>query len=269
MVRIYAPERERRPDAAVVDAALIRLVHGLVAVPEVLEVRPGRGGEPGLMVTRYVAGPRADDVVREAVQAQDEARLAAVGASLGHAAGTLAGMPTARAGRFSAPDLVVMGDRDTEDLVECLERCASALRGWEPGLVEDLRDLVHRAQERLDLVGRTSLVHGDLIPKNVVLDADHAVAAVVDWEHAYSGWPHADLGSLVRFDRSGVWEQAVGEAWVGVRGGEWREALDLARCADLGPLMRLAVWPGGNLVVDLADVFLREMSRTGDWHAHP
>ena len=111
VVRIYDPARRHRADAAEVDAALTRLVRGLVPVPRVVEVRPAKDGAPALLVTEYVEGVRADDVVREASQSGDARTLERVGRALGAVAGALAGVPTLRRGRFTAPDLHALIDR--------------------------------------------------------------------------------------------------------------------------------------------------------------
>ena len=59
------------------------------------------------------------------------------------------------------------------------------------------------AQDLLDTVGRTCLVHSDLNPKNLLVDPDTlAVTGVLDWEFAHSGHPVTDLGNLLRFDRA-------------------------------------------------------------------
>ena len=59
VVRIYASSA-RGPAAAEIDAAVLRLVRGLVPVPEVLEVRPAQphADLPGLLVTSYLPGTR-------------------------------------------------------------------------------------------------------------------------------------------------------------------------------------------------------------------
>src|SRR5690606_16265805 len=75
VVRICAAPSARGERAAEVDAALMRLVRGLVPVPEVLEVKAARDGNPPLLITRYVPGARADDLVR----GQDELVLASLG----------------------------------------------------------------------------------------------------------------------------------------------------------------------------------------------
>lgn len=269
VVRIYDPARKHRSDAAEVDAALTRWVRGLVPVPRVVEVRPAKNGAPALLVTEYVEGVRADDVVREALAAGDRATLARVGRALGEVAGVLAGVPTLSRGRFTAPDLAVVEDPVGDDPYTRVERLLPELRGWEEGQRVALEQVVRRAQDLLDRVGRTSLVHGDLSPRNVVLDEKLEVAAVVDWEHAHAGDPHADLGNLLRFDRDPAWEEGVLAGWVSVRGGDPQEVRDLARSADLAALCELAMRPGGNLVVDLADLFLRQVAETGNVHAHP
>src|SRR5690606_29049021 len=117
--------------------------------------------------------------------------------------GTLAGMPTTRPGRFVDPELSIRPfDEPWADLPALVEARAEALGGWSAGQLDGLATIAVDAQVALDRVGRTSLVHSDLNPKNVLVDpATLEVAALVDWEFAHSGSPYADLGNLVRFDR--------------------------------------------------------------------
>lgn len=266
VVRIHVPSVPGATRTPEVEAALLRWVRGLVPVPEVLEVRPAAAGAPALLVTRYVTGVRGDDVVRGA----GPEVLAAVGERLGRVAGRLAGIATLAAGEFVDERLAVEPSADADDVSELVGRHVDHLRGLDESGREALLDLVGEAQEVLDEVGRTCLVHGDLNPKNVVLDpVTHELRAVVDWEHGHSGWPHADLGSLLRFDRHPAWEEAVLAGWCRERDEDPALARHRARCADLASLVELAARPGGNLVVDLAEVFLAEVLRTGDLHAHP
>ena len=69
VVRIYADDR-RGANAAEVDAAVLRLVHGLLPVPEVLEVRRGDGasGAPGLLVTSFLPGTPLDRLLPTAFE---------------------------------------------------------------------------------------------------------------------------------------------------------------------------------------------------------
>ena len=45
--------------------------------------------------------------------------------------------------------------------------------------------------------------------------------------------------------------------------------LRTGRITFIRPFIWLASRPGGNLVVDLAEVFLREIAREADWNAAP
>jgi hypothetical protein len=63
VVRIYAHRSAARGDVAVeVDAAVLRLVRGVLPVPEVLEARrpDPRTRTPGLLVTTFLPGERLD-----------------------------------------------------------------------------------------------------------------------------------------------------------------------------------------------------------------
>ena len=253
MVRIYARPGHRGDAAPEVDAALLRLVRGLVPVPDVLEVRRGvaTADSPGLLVTSYVEGVRADELL----PTLDDEGLATVGHHLGALAATLAGMPMLRSGPFVDADLRI-GSFDVPDGL--------------PAYVEDLGrfellDLAEDAQALLDTVNRCSLVHSDLNPKNVLLDPDSLrVTALVDWEFAHAGHPFADLGNLLRFDRAPAYVDAALGAFTERLGGTTADALALARAADLRALVELASRAGQNPVADQAHALLADIARTGD-----
>ncbi|CAM3495006.1 phosphotransferase family protein [Nocardioides zeicaulis] len=265
VVRVYPPGDPRGEQAPEVDEAVLRLVRGLVPVPDVLELRRPRAtsDEPGLLVTSWLTGERGDLVLARPV---DDGRRRALGVALGHVAGTLAGMPFLRPGAFADSTLALTalpGD-DLEQWV------ASRLAHWpEPDLAR-LREVADRAQDLLDATGRACLVHGDLNPKNVLVDAAEArVVGVVDWEFAHAGHPWTDLGNLVRLDRSQPWVDGVLEGWTALRGGDPAEVLDGARAADLWSLVDLAARAGQNPVADRAEVLLRAVAASGDLHAWP
>ena len=95
------PARARGPAAAEVDAAVLRLVRGLVPVPEVLEVRradpPSR---PALLVTSYLPGVRGDELLPTL---GPTAAVAAGRDRSGTCSADLGGMPMPRTGRSSTP----------------------------------------------------------------------------------------------------------------------------------------------------------------------
>jgi Ser/Thr protein kinase RdoA (MazF antagonist) len=269
VVRIYRPGR--RDDAAPeIDAALLRLVRGVVPVPDVLEVRRGVTGldRPGLLVTSYLPGERGDLLL----PTLDDAQLTALGGRLGGLAADLAGMPTLRPGPFVDPDLRIGTFGGADGLPGLVDDRAADLvtEGWEPRQVDALARVAGQAQDLLDTVDRTCLVHSDLNPKNLLVDPDTLeVSGVLDWEFAHSGCPVSDLGNLLRFDRNPAYADAVLAAWCERRGTDLDHTLELARAADLWALVDLAARRGENPVADRAHEHLLAIARTGDLHALP
>jgi aminoglycoside phosphotransferase (APT) family kinase protein len=262
VVRLYPPGV--RPDLAPeIDAALLRLVRGLVPVADVLEVRRAdpANDRPGLLVTSYVDGIRGDELL----PTLSPAEAAVFGRHLGGLAADLSGMPTLRAGPFVDADLTI-GDFDLADGLPAFVRTLA----WEAGPLAQLSEVAELAQRLLDGVGRTCLVHSDLNPKNVIVDPETLrVDALLDWEFAHSGHPYTDLGNLLRFDRSPAYAGAVLAAWCERRGTDPVETLELARAADLWALIDLAARRGQNPVADRAHEHLVAIARSGDLHALP
>ncbi|CAA9390639.1 phosphotransferase family protein [uncultured Nocardioides sp.] len=266
VVRIYARPGGRGEHAAEIDSALLRLVRGLVPVPEVLEVRRAQPAAdlPAMLVTSYVAGERGDLVV----PGLDGEGLGRLGGHLGRLAATLAGMPTLRPGTFRDGTLAV---RPVDvDLGEWVEGHLAHLAHWSPEERTGLLEVAGTAQDLLDTTGRTCLVHSDLNPKNLLVDpATLTVRALVDWEHAHSGHPHTDLGNLLRFERRPSWVEAAVGAYVDRLGGEPGRTLDLARSADVWALVDLAARRGQHPVADRAHDLLRAVAGARDVHAVP
>lgn len=279
VVRIYADRGARRgPSAPEVDAAVLRLVRGLLPVPEVLEVRrpDESAGTPGLLVTSLLPGERLDLVL----PGLDDARRAVVGRNLGVMLGRLGQMPMPRAGRFVDGDLRIEPWPDAADLVAWvrLQHDTTALAGWPDPAYRRLLTVAEGAQALLDEVDRVCLVHSDVNPKNLLVDpATGAVTGLLDWEFAHAGMPGTDVGNLLRFDRDEVLAEGVLDGYLDVAGhldgleapGGRRRLLDRARAADLMALVDLAGRRGENPVTEQADALLRAVASTGDLHASP
>jgi aminoglycoside phosphotransferase (APT) family kinase protein len=260
VVRVYPPD-ERSGMGAEIDAAVLRLVRGLVPVPDVLEVRPASAGEdrPGVLVSAYVDGARGDELL----PTLGPDGLRTVGAVLGDLLADLGGMPMLRAGAFVDADLRI--EPWELDLPAYAEQLEPQLAHLSVGELEGLREVAVESQTLLDTVSRTCLVHSDLNPKNLLFDPETLeLAAVVDWEFAHAGHPFTDLGNLLRFDRDPEFSTAVLEAYSGRRGVPPAEALALARAADLFALVELASRRSANPVAERADRLLREIARTRD-----
>lgn len=272
VVRIYAGRGAARGPAAVeVDAAVLRLVRGLLPVPEVLEARrpDPSAGTPGLMVTSFLPGDRLDTLL----PGFSGERRSQVGRNLGLLTGRLAMMPMLRGGRFVDGDLhIEPWEGGAGDLAAWIEAQpeTSALRVWPGDEYDALLEVAKTAQTLLDQVDRVCLVHSDLNPKNVLVDpTTGAVTGLVDWEFAHAGPPVTDLGNLLRFDRDPVFVEAVLAAHTEVVPDAGEDLLDLARAADLYALVELAGRRGENPVAEQAHRLLCEIARTGDLHAVP
>lgn len=217
VVRVYPPGL--RPDAAPeVDADLLALVHGLLPVPDVLEVRRGDAAVPGLLITSWVEGERGDLLLPRL----DDDGLRRAGESLGMVAAVLAGMPAPRAG-------VVV-----EDLPSWVAERLGPVPSW-AGLLDT---------------------------------ATLQVTAVLDWELARAGHPFADLGHLLRLERSAPYVDGVLDAWRSRHDGEADDVVLLARSADLRALVDLAArrgqHPAADHGADHADALLRSIASTRD-----
>jgi len=270
VVRIYARPSLRGDSAHEVDAALLRLVRGLIPVPEVLEVRRAEpaADRPALLVTSFLPGVRADLLLPELA----DARLATLGARLGRILADLAGMPMLKAGSFVDGDLRIRGfamnGQSIDGLPEFVALHREAFLHWSQTEFERLGEVVTDAQALLDTVDRVCLVHSDVNPKNLMVDPDTLeITGLLDWEFAHAGHPYTDLGNLLRFDRHPAYVEAVLETYTARHGGTPAEALDLARAADLWALVDLAARRGQSPVADRAHDLLRSISRTGDVHA--
>ena len=264
VIRIYPPGDPRGPQAPEVDAAVLRLVRGLLPVADVLDVRreDPASSQPGLLVTSWMTGERGDELVA-GLQHADLARL---GRAMGHAAATLAGMPFLRPGPFVDPALTV-GRFPATDLPEWVE---TRLTVWSATQRARLLVVAEAAQDLLDGMDRTCLVHSDLNPKNVLVDPDTlAVTALVDWEFAHAGSPWSDLGNLLRFDRDPDFAGAVVAAYRGFVPEPPEDLMERARAADLFALVDLAARRGENPVADAAHDRLLAIARTRDPHTAP
>ncbi len=268
VLRVYG----RDPSRAPVDAALLHLVRDLVPVPTVLDLRrsdPSRPGEPAHLLTTFEPGRRLEDVL----PLGDPPRRRAMAASVADVLVALSGMPFLRPGMFVDAELALSGRAAAAaDLVEWLDLHAgsSALRTWDPGLLRSLRQVCAQADDLLDGVRRSCLVHSDFNPKNILVDPGSAtVTAVLDWEYAHAGSPYSDLGNLLRFERGTAWAHDVLEAFVHRVPDPAPDPLRLGYAGDLWALIDLAGRPVRNRVVDEAVRLVTAIARTGDLAARP
>ncbi len=254
VLRVYG----RQPSRAPIDAALLRLVRGLVPVPRVLDVRPAGDG-PAHLLTSYEPGERLELVLPNAEPALRD-RLAN---SVAGVLATLSGMPFLRPGEFVDAQLGLSAQLGpARDLVEWLDR--HQLSRWDDGARSALAAVCAEADALLDAVDRTCLVHSDFNAKNLLVDpVSGSVTAVLDWEFAHAGSPYADLGNLLRFHRGSAWAAQVARAFVERAPRLAADPLPLAYASDLWALIDLAARPLRHDVVERADGLLRAIATAG------
>lgn len=270
VVHIYAGRGATRGDnAAEVDAAVLRLVRGLVPVPEVLEVRRAdpSAGTPALLVTSHLPGRRLDEVLPDA----DEDLAAALGAEVGAVLSRLAQMPMPRAGTFLDGELRIgplpPGAEDLPAWV-ATHLTDTSLSDWSSEDQAALTELAEKAQDIADRSTRVCLVHSDFNPKNLLVDPGNAtVTGVLDWEFAHAGSPFSDVGNLLRFDVPAAFADAVLTTYAGRVPDAPADLLDRGRAADMWALVELAARAGANPVAQRAHDLLLAIARTGNLHA--
>ena len=270
VVRIYAGRSAARgANAAEIDAAVLRLVRGLLPVPEVLEVRRAdpSAGTPAILVTTWLPGKRLDEVLPTA----EKDLAATIGHNLGMVLARLAQMPMLRAGMFVYGDLRIEPlPPELEDLLSWVDTRIDEgpLAEWAEEDLEGLRRLADRAQGILDRTTRACLVHSDFNPKNILVEPSTGeVTGLLDWEYSHAGSPFTDLGNLLRFDRRPDLADAVLSTYADNVVDAPEDLLDRARAADLWALVDLAARREENPVAQRAHDRLLAMARSGDLHA--
>jgi aminoglycoside phosphotransferase (APT) family kinase protein len=264
VVRIYVRPSHRGAAAYEVDAALLRLVRGLLPVPEVLEIRRAdeATGMPALLVTSFLPGERLELLLPRL----GEHERATLGRSLGGILADLGGMPMLSAGPFVDGRLAIGSFQpDLDGLPEAVELAEPQLGWWSPDELAGLREVAVDAQALLDTVGRRVLVHSDFNAKNLLVDPESLeLTGLLDWEYAHAGHPFTDLGNLLRFERDQAFTEAVLASYTARRGGAAADALALARAADLWALVDLAPRRAENPVAERADRLLRAVALRRD-----
>ena len=112
--------------------------------------------------------------------------------------------------------------------VELTRRLHDFMRAWAPSLP--------------DLTNVSQLVHSDFGNRNILVDEVNGqwqVAAVLDWEFAFSGSPLLDVGNFLRYDSVSepLWEPYFSRSFVehgGVLPDNWRQVV---RVIDLTALV--------------------------------
>jgi len=247
----FALRRFTGTGTCAVEVALLRRVEGLVPVAPVVAADPdgALSGAPALL---SVLVPGRD--LGAVLPALDAGAAGACGRDVGAALARLGSVEFARPGFFgggssSGGDLVPgpPGVDPTSSLDVFVERCLSGSAPARAALgaagVDGLRRLAARLTPEVGrLAGARRLVHADLNPKNLLVDEVDGrwrLAAVLDWEFAFSSSPLFDVGNLLRRPRGAAFEAGFLAGFTDAGGDlppDWRAlstGLDLFSVADL------------------------------------
>jgi aminoglycoside phosphotransferase (APT) family kinase protein len=238
--------RYLRNNKCTLEAALARRLTGVVPVAEVIAADPtgATAGEP-VLLSAFVAGTPVDVTMPGIGHAVGET-LAHIGAVEFDTPGFFSGGALEPDGFLTSGALEPDGAEPTEGLDQWVDRCLTegnvtghlteaeqqSLRTWARNATPDLAALK----------GSRRLVHSDYNPKNLLAtetpDGRWRVAAVLDWEFAFSSTPLVDVGNMLRFPRPQPFVDDFLTAFRNAGGSlpdNWRhltQALDLFALAD-------------------------------------
>nr|WP_269326627.1 phosphotransferase [Kineosporia mesophila] len=266
----YVVRRYRRRNPCALEQALSSHLAGRVPAVEVVGAdRTGEAsGEPTL-VYRYVDG-RPLDLVLHDQNSSGAGESEQLGRVVGAALAGVGQISFATPGAFRGGSLEPDGRDVLIDPLDVVDRALSAghsSRVLDGHQRRGLLALALRSTHWVDAVaGDRKLVHMDFNPKNIVVRQVRGrweVAAVLDWEFAFSGSPLTDVGNMLRFAEDYPREYVAGFAdGYTDAGGElpenWLEisrALDLFTLADI-----LAHPPEGDMSSRVAEVVTRRLA---------
>jgi Ser/Thr protein kinase RdoA (MazF antagonist) len=182
------------------ESALLRLVSGHVPVPAVVHTEPnGFGTLPPLMLMTYI-----DGISLRALKATlPDEDLGPPARAVGQVLAKIHAFRFPKPGSLGSALKVGPWFAEPPDVV--LKLIASLLPRLEANLARRVDDFIDNMADRLgSFDAEACLVHSDYGSANVLLRRRSnrwEVAAVLDWEFAFSGCRLWDLGNLLRYER--------------------------------------------------------------------
>ena len=186
---------------------IYQLVRRTVPVPEVLHADPrGSEGVGPFALLRYVEGIS----FRQLRRTGDANAIAEAADDIGRTLAAIGRYQFAEPGWFDA-DLEIGGKfiEGTDSAARFCDACLASphlLRRAGSALARQVHDFAWDWSSQLEwLAAERSLVHSDFGSLNILVRpvrGKWGVAAVIDWEFAFSGSPLIDLGNFLRYERS-------------------------------------------------------------------
>jgi aminoglycoside phosphotransferase (APT) family kinase protein len=229
------------------EAAAMRLVQGLVPVPEQL------AGGAGWAIFEFLEGT---------LLAQSPELSGAAAAALAR----IASVRLPAAGWIQADGSVTpfeFGGEEGGFVEQVLRRPEVETRLGEER-IRGIRDTLSREAGRLEELGaETRLVHGDFNPTNILV-REGRITGVLDWEFSHAGTPYMDIGNLLRNTGPG-WHPSIRaglEAGGFALPADWQERAELV---DLGSHLEFLITDRAEafkqLCVERIDRFLTRFAR--------
>ena len=254
LLRMY----QRAADHGLKEAALVRHLGPRVPVAELFhaaENNPVTGHAYSIL--SWVDGRRLDALALAGEDLRSAAR------SLGTALAKVHAVKFDRFG-FLGADLKIVRpiELDRQGLLSYLEHGFAASPGavrLGPELIASLREFIDREGDRISAwPGPPCLVHGDCNGSNLLFrkgaNGAWELAAILDWEFAFSGTPGFDFAHLLRppLGRHADFAEAVASSYRDAGGAlpaDWRT---VARITDLFAWIDIASRPdaGANVIED-------------------
>ncbi|WP_422771645.1 phosphotransferase [Plantactinospora sp. WMMC1484] len=262
------------PDPAI-EAAVMGAARRYAPVPEVLLVVPAVAGARPAMVVEHVPGTSLEQVLGDADVSDDLDGLGDLGAEVGRVVAGIGTVAYDRPGFFADARLGVRAEPPwSEQLPEVAASCLAKAPGGrlDPATRDAWVTLCHAHAPALARVdGHARLTHADINPKNLLVRRDGRgwrVAAVLDWEFAYSGCPYGDAANMLRFgaDYPAEFVDGFRAGFAGHQPTDLPLPEDwayLGRVLDMFALSDLVTRAAGNPVADQAAQVIRHWVRCG------
>ncbi|HET6975596.1 MAG TPA: phosphotransferase [Pyrinomonadaceae bacterium] len=194
------------------ELALYDLLSPTIRVPRVLHAAPeGIEDSPAFMINEYVIGATFQELKRtEDLKAIQQASYSA-GATLA----SIGGFTFEKPGRLEVeehPGALAVGQKFIDGpaqvarLMDTFLASANCERRAGPKLIQRLHDYLWSWSSCIPhLEEAPCLVHNDFGNRNILVRQENGkwvVAAILDWEFAFSGSPLLDVGHFLRYERS-------------------------------------------------------------------
>ena len=231
------------------ELAIHDLLCRTIRVPRALHAEPdGIDDSPAFLINEYVNG----STFRELKKTKDLEAIQQASHSVGATLATIGRFKFEKPGRLEVEEhaaALAVGPKFTEGpdqiarLMDTFLASTNCERRVGPKLMQRLHDYAWSWSSRIpDLEKAPCLVHNDFGNRNILVRQENGkwvVAAVLDWEFAFSGSPLLDVGHFLRYERRSapLREPHFSQGFVGYGGhlpDNWRE---IARVIDLGGLV--------------------------------